>query len=80
MLYNRKKIISYFIQFPVAVNIFILAFFAFGTAGVLSIKSSFFPLNESCTDMWFIVSVLAVIRTVANVVSHKESGIIITHH
>lgn len=42
-----KKIISYFIQFPVAVNIFILAFFAFGIAGALSIKSSFFPLIES---------------------------------
>ncbi|MFK5958852.1 MAG: efflux RND transporter permease subunit [Lutibacter sp.] len=42
-----KKIISYFIKFPVAVNIFILAFFAFGLAGALSMKSSYFPLTES---------------------------------
>ena len=42
-----EKIISYFIKFPVAVNIFILAFFAFGLAGALSMKSSYFPLTES---------------------------------
>ncbi|SNR33677.1 efflux RND transporter permease subunit [Lutibacter flavus] len=42
-----EKIISYFIKFPVAVNVFILAFFGFGLAGVLSMKSSFFPLTES---------------------------------
>ncbi|AMC09968.1 RND transporter [Lutibacter profundi] len=42
-----KKIISYFIKFPVAVNIFILAFIGFGLAGALSMKSSFFPLTDS---------------------------------
>jgi len=42
-----KKIITYFIKFPVAVNIFIIAFVAFGLAGALSMKSSFFPLTDS---------------------------------
>lgn len=42
-----KKIISYFIKFPVAVNIFILAFIGFGLAGALSMKSSYFPLTDS---------------------------------
>jgi multidrug efflux pump subunit AcrB len=42
-----KKIISYFIKFPVAVNILIIAFLVFGTIGALSIKSSFFPLSDS---------------------------------
>ena len=42
-----KKIISYFIKYPVAVNVTIIAFFVFGWAGVLSMKSSFFPLAES---------------------------------
>lgn len=42
-----KKVISYFIKFPVAVNIFIIAFVVFGLAGALSMKSSFFPLTES---------------------------------
>jgi len=42
-----RKIISYFIKFPVAVNIFILAFIGFGLAGALSMKSSYFPLTDS---------------------------------
>jgi len=42
-----RKIITYFIKFPVAVNIFILAFFGFGLAGALSMKSSYFPLTDS---------------------------------
>ena len=42
-----RKIISYFIKYHVAVNIFIIAFFAFGIIGLLSLKSSFFPLVES---------------------------------
>ena len=42
-----KKIISYFIKYPVAVNVMILAFLAFGTIGALSMKSSFFPLVDS---------------------------------
>jgi multidrug efflux pump subunit AcrB len=44
-----KKVISYFIKYPVAVNIFILAFIFFGVIGALSLKSSFFPLSESDT-------------------------------
>jgi multidrug efflux pump subunit AcrB len=42
-----KKIISYFIKYPVAVNILILAFIIFGVIGAFSIKSSFFPLTDS---------------------------------
>ena len=42
-----KKVISYFIKFPVAVNVMILAFIGFGLVGALSIKSSFFPLTDS---------------------------------
>jgi multidrug efflux pump subunit AcrB len=42
-----KKLISYFIKFPVAVNIMIIAFIVFGFIGVRSIKSSFFPLTDS---------------------------------
>ncbi len=42
-----KKIISYFIKFPVAVNVIILAFIAFGIIGAKSMKSSFFPLTDS---------------------------------
>ena len=42
-----EKIITYFIKFPVAVNVIIFAFFGFGLAGALSMKSSYFPLVES---------------------------------
>ena len=42
-----RNIISYFIKYHVAVNVFILAFFLLGTVGILSLKSSFFPLTES---------------------------------
>jgi len=42
-----KKLISYFIKFPVAVNVLIFAFIIFGSIGVKSIKSSFFPLTDS---------------------------------
>ena len=42
-----KKVITYFIKYPVAVNIFILAFIIFGSIGALSLKSSFFPLTDS---------------------------------
>ncbi|WP_370479887.1 efflux RND transporter permease subunit [Tamlana flava] len=42
-----RKLISYFIRYHVAVNVFILAFFAFGVIGMLSLKSSFFPLVDS---------------------------------
>jgi len=42
-----RKLIAYFIKYHVAVNVFILAFFAFGIMGVMSLKSSFFPLVRS---------------------------------
>ncbi|MCG1035299.1 efflux RND transporter permease subunit [Polaribacter sargassicola] len=42
-----KKIITYFIKYPVAVNVFIIAFVAFGLVGAFTMKSSFFPLTES---------------------------------
>lgn len=42
-----KKIITYFIKYPVAVNVMIFAFIIFGTIGALSMKSSFFPLVDS---------------------------------
>ncbi|WP_445733936.1 efflux RND transporter permease subunit [Mariniflexile sp.] len=42
-----RKLITYFIRYHVAVNIFIIAFFAFGIIGLLSLKSSFFPLTDS---------------------------------
>ncbi len=42
-----KKIISYFIKFPVAVNVIIFAFVIFGIIGSKSMLSSFFPLTDS---------------------------------
>ncbi len=42
-----KKIITYFIKYPVAVNVTIIAFLVFGLMGALSMKSSFFPLVDS---------------------------------
>lgn len=42
-----KGILSYFIKYHVAVDVFILTFFIFGIYGALSLKSSFFPLTES---------------------------------
>ncbi|MCF6222164.1 MAG: efflux RND transporter permease subunit [Flavobacteriaceae bacterium] len=42
-----RKVITYFIKYPVAVNIFILAFIVFGVIGAKSMKSSFFPLTDS---------------------------------
>ena len=42
-----RKLISYFIKFEVAVNVLILAFIIFGVIGMLRLKSSFFPLQES---------------------------------
>jgi multidrug efflux pump subunit AcrB len=44
-----RKIIAYFIRHHVAVNVVIAAFIIFGTLGVLSLKSSFFPLVDSKT-------------------------------
>ncbi|MHB0755963.1 efflux RND transporter permease subunit [Polaribacter sp. M15] len=42
-----KKIITYFIKYPVAVNVVIIAFIIFGAVGIISMKSSFFPLVDS---------------------------------
>lgn len=42
-----RKIITYFIKYEVAVNVVILAFFVFGIIGMLQLKSSFFPLQDS---------------------------------
>lgn len=42
-----RKLISYFIKYPVAVNVVILAFIGFGIVGTLSLKSSYFPLSET---------------------------------
>jgi len=42
-----KKIITYFIKYPVAVNVIIIAFIIFGLIGAFSMKSSFFPLVDS---------------------------------
>lgn len=42
-----RKLISYFIKYEVAVNVIIFAFVIFGVAGIMSMNSSFFPLQES---------------------------------
>lgn len=42
-----RKILTYFIKYPVAVNVIILAFIIFGFVGAFSMKSSFFPLVDS---------------------------------
>ncbi len=42
-----KKIISYFIKYPVAVNVLILAFVIMGFLGYSTLRSSFFPLIDS---------------------------------
>lgn len=42
-----KKVITYFIKYPIAVNIFILALVVLGVLGYSSMKSSFFPLTDS---------------------------------
>ncbi|MEL6718669.1 MAG: efflux RND transporter permease subunit, partial [Bacteroidota bacterium] len=42
-----KNIVAYFIKYPVAVNVMLLAIVLFGIGGILRLNSSFFPLNES---------------------------------
>lgn len=42
-----RAIISHFIKFPVAVNVAIIAFLALGYVGMKSLRSSFFPLQDS---------------------------------
>ena len=42
-----KRIISYFIKYPISTNVFIFAFVIFGAIALFSLRSSFFPLSES---------------------------------
>ncbi|TNF30441.1 MAG: efflux RND transporter permease subunit [Bacteroidetes bacterium] len=42
-----KSIISHFIKYPVAVNVAIVMFAFLGYTGMMSLKSSFFPLQDS---------------------------------
>ncbi|KAB1153155.1 efflux RND transporter permease subunit [Tenacibaculum aiptasiae] len=42
-----KKVIAYFIKYPVAVNIIIIAFVILGFFGYSTLKSSFFPLTNA---------------------------------
>ncbi|APG61024.1 efflux RND transporter permease subunit [Christiangramia salexigens] len=42
-----RNLINYFIKYGVAVNVVILAFAIFGVIGVMNMKSSYFPLQES---------------------------------
>ncbi len=42
-----KKIIAYFIKYPIAVNIIVIGFIFFGYFGFTTLTSSFFPLSES---------------------------------
>ena len=42
-----RNTIAYFIKYPVSVNVILIAFLIFGTVGMMNMKSSFFPLNES---------------------------------
>jgi len=42
-----KKLIAFFIKYPVATNVLIFAFFVFGYLGFSGMKSSFFPLVPS---------------------------------
>ena len=42
-----RNLISYFIKYPVAVNIILIAFFILGFLGYSNMRSSFFPLTDS---------------------------------
>ncbi len=44
-----KKVIAYFIKFPVAVNVALIAIFLFGIIGLTRMNSSFFPLFPTNT-------------------------------
>ncbi len=44
-----RKVIGYFIKYPVAVNVIVMAFAIFGVIGALSMRSSFFPLVDTNT-------------------------------
>ncbi|MGB0837911.1 MAG: efflux RND transporter permease subunit [Flavobacteriaceae bacterium] len=42
-----RKVISYFIKYPVAVNVIIIGLFLLGILGFVNMRSSFFPLTDS---------------------------------
>ncbi|MEZ4918542.1 MAG: efflux RND transporter permease subunit [Saprospiraceae bacterium] len=42
-----KKLITFFIKYPVVVNVTMIAVFAFGYLGLKQVKSSYFPLIDS---------------------------------
>lgn len=42
-----RRIITHFIKYPVAVNVVIIGIIFLGLMGMFSLRSSFFPLNES---------------------------------
>ncbi len=42
-----KNLIAFFIKYPVAVNVLMLAIVLFGIMGLMNTKSSFFPLSET---------------------------------
>ena len=42
-----NRIVAYFIKYPVAVNVVLIAIILFGIGGLTRLKSSFFPLQES---------------------------------
>ncbi len=42
-----RNTLAYFIKYPVAVNVMMIAMVLFGLAGIRATRSSFFPLNES---------------------------------
>ena len=42
-----KKLILHFIKYPIAVSVVVVGFVLLGILGAFSLKSSFFPLNES---------------------------------
>ncbi|MBI9035870.1 MAG: efflux RND transporter permease subunit [Bacteroidales bacterium] len=42
-----KKLVSYFIKYPVATYVIIIAFLIFGSLSAFNLKSSFFPIVES---------------------------------
>ena len=42
-----RKIILHFIKYPIVVSVVIVGIFLLGLMGASSLKSSFFPLNES---------------------------------
>ena len=42
-----RRLITYFVNYPKAINILVLFFIVFGTAGTLALKSSFYPLIDA---------------------------------